>query len=56
VLADVQHAGRAPWHPPRLALHAKLLSFQHPITQQALSFELPLPEDLTTWLAAFEPL
>ncbi len=56
VLADLQHSGRAPWHPPRLALHAKLLSFQHPITQQAMSFELPLPEDLTTWLAAFEPL
>jgi 23S rRNA pseudouridine1911/1915/1917 synthase len=52
VLSDLQHAGRAPWHPPRLALHAKQLSFQHPLTEQALSFELPLPEDLATWLAA----
>jgi len=52
VLADLQHAGRAPWHPPRLALHAKLLRFQHPISEQSLSFELPLPEDLALWLAA----
>jgi len=56
VLADLQHAGRAPWHPPRLALHAKLLRFQHPLTQQAMSFELPLPEDLSSWLAAFQEL
>lgn len=52
VLSDLQHAGRAPWHPPRLALHAKQLSFQHPVSEQALSFELTLPEDLATWLAA----
>ena len=51
VLADLQHAGRAPWHPPRLALHAKQLSFQHPVSEQSLSFELPLPEDLAAWLA-----
>jgi len=33
-------------------LHAKLLRFQHPISEQSLSFELPLPEDLALWLAA----
>ncbi|WP_425091233.1 RluA family pseudouridine synthase [Tropicimonas sp. S265A] len=32
---------------PRQALHARTLGFTHPVTGQALSFEAPLPEDLT---------
>ncbi len=29
----------------RLALHARKISFDHPITKQTMSFEAPLPED-----------
>ena len=39
-----------PWHPPRLALHARQLSFVHPLTQAELSFVVPLPRDLSDWL------
>jgi len=31
---------------PRLALHATALGFQHPVTGEALSWTMPLPEDL----------
>lgn len=52
VLADVEYSRREPWHPPRLALHAKHLAFIHPITRAPLAFDVPLPEDLERWLAA----
>jgi len=29
----------------RLALHAHLLAFEHPITQQKMVFELPIPRE-----------
>jgi 23S rRNA pseudouridine1911/1915/1917 synthase len=35
-------AGRS----PRLALHAFVLGFEHPITKEALRFEAPLADDL----------
>jgi 23S rRNA pseudouridine1911/1915/1917 synthase len=35
---------------PRLALHAASLGFQHPITGKAMSFESPLPKDLSQFL------
>lgn len=31
---------------PRQALHAKSLSFDHPVTQERMFFESPLPEDM----------
>jgi 23S rRNA pseudouridine1911/1915/1917 synthase len=34
-------------HFPRQALHAAKLAFNHPITQQPLQFEAPLPADLS---------
>ncbi|WP_414197947.1 23S rRNA pseudouridine(1911/1915/1917) synthase RluD [Pseudomonas sp. F1_0610] len=34
---------------PRQALHARFLELTHPITQQAMKWEAPLPEDFT-WL------
>lgn len=34
---------------PRLALHAHRLAFDHPETGERLSFEAPLPRDLTEW-------
>ncbi len=32
---------------PRCALHAKTLGFKHPVTNQQMNFESPLPEDMT---------
>jgi 23S rRNA pseudouridine1911/1915/1917 synthase len=43
VLADKSKA-------PRLALHAAELGFAHPVTQQELHWEMPLPADLRQWL------
>jgi 23S rRNA pseudouridine1911/1915/1917 synthase len=31
---------------PRCALHARTLGFIHPVTQQEILFESPLPEDM----------
>jgi 23S rRNA pseudouridine1911/1915/1917 synthase len=37
---------------PRMALHATVLGFVHPVTGAALRFESPWPDDLAPWLAA----
>ena len=50
VLADIEYSRREPWHPARLALHAKYLGFVHPMTGAPLAFEVPLPDDLRLWL------
>lgn len=52
VLADAEYSRREPWHPQRLALHAKHLSFVHPATRAPLAFDVDLPDDLASWLAA----
>jgi len=39
---------------PRQALHAKTLGFIHPITEKALRFDSPLPDDLTELLEGLE--
>jgi 23S rRNA pseudouridine1911/1915/1917 synthase len=38
-------------HFPRQALHAFQLSFQHPVTGKAMSWETPMPEDLQQLIA-----
>ncbi|HEX7029099.1 MAG TPA: RluA family pseudouridine synthase, partial [Gammaproteobacteria bacterium] len=38
----------------RQALHARRLSFAHPLDERALSFEAPLPADMQALLAALE--
>jgi 23S rRNA pseudouridine1911/1915/1917 synthase len=38
---------------PRQALHADLLSFDHPVSGQALAFQSPLPEDIQNLLQAW---
>jgi len=38
--------------PPRLALHAMVLGFAHPVTGERVRWEAPLPPDLATWLEA----
>jgi len=44
-------AGRALKSMPRQALHAKRLSFRHPVTGRDMVFESPLPEDFSEILA-----
>lgn len=39
---------------PRQALHARLLTFEHPGSGETVSFEAPLPDDLAGLLAALE--
>jgi 23S rRNA pseudouridine1911/1915/1917 synthase len=39
---------------PRQALHARLLGFTHPVTQERLCFESALPEDMQTVLHAWK--
>jgi 23S rRNA pseudouridine1911/1915/1917 synthase len=38
------------WPHKRLALHARLLGFEHPITRQPLRFESPVPRELAGFL------
>lgn len=50
VLADAEYSQREPWHPPRLGLHARHLSFAHPVGGAPLAFDVALPDDLADWL------
>jgi 23S rRNA pseudouridine1911/1915/1917 synthase len=54
VLADAEYSRREAWHPPRLGLHAKHLSITHPFTGAPMAFDVPLPDDLSHWLARAE--
>jgi 23S rRNA pseudouridine1911/1915/1917 synthase len=62
VLSDPQYGpkpssdARPAWQPSRLALHARLLALQHPLSNEALHFESPLPNDLQTSLDQLEAL
>lgn len=51
VLGDERYQrehGRHPgWPHKRLALHAKTLGFEHPVTRQRLKFDSPLPPEFT---------
>jgi 23S rRNA pseudouridine1911/1915/1917 synthase len=38
---------------PRQALHARLLAFRHPVTGELMSFEAPMPDDLSGLVNAF---
>ncbi len=44
------------WKHGRQALHAYSLQFLHPLTQEPLAFESPLPEDMQQLLLALESL
>lgn len=51
IVADRTYAGRKTWRHdsawcPRLFLHAKKISFMHPLTNEKVTFESKLPEDL----------
>lgn len=41
---------------PRIALHAKELGFIHPITNQQLFWQSPLPQDLHQWWITLTPI
>jgi 23S rRNA pseudouridine1911/1915/1917 synthase len=54
VCGDRQHGGELARnfrpHPPRLALHARVLGFVHPATGARVRWESELPADLATWV------
>lgn len=54
VLGDRAHGTRSDLDPPRMALHATVLGFVHPVDGRSLRFESPWPEDLAPWIAALE--
>lgn len=47
VVGDRLYGGRDPVEVPRLFLHARLLEFDHPISGDPVSVEVPLPPDLS---------
>ena len=53
LVGDSTYGGTS--HPlmPRQALHADLLSFDHPVTGQPLTFQSPLPADIQSLLQAW---
>ncbi len=53
VLGDPEVRGLPGLRPPRMALHAAVLGFEHPVTGEKLRFERPWPPpDLAEWFAA----
>lgn len=53
LVGDLTYGGSS--HPlmPRQALHADMLSFDHPVTGQPLAFQSPLPADIQNLLQAW---
>jgi 23S rRNA pseudouridine1911/1915/1917 synthase len=41
---------------PRQALHARLLAFRHPVTEELMAFEAPIPEDMEQLIEGFRAL
>ena len=62
ILGDAQyglrrHQDRLPRiHVPRLMLHAHAIAFHHPITQEALHFVSPIPDDMQEVLSALREI
>lgn len=58
VLGDQRYSPQAAAHPSwpheRMALHARTLGFEHPITHQALRLEAPLPEEMDRFLKSHQ--
>jgi 23S rRNA pseudouridine1911/1915/1917 synthase len=52
VVGDKEYRGDRPGlRPPRMFLHCEHLQFDHPRTDEVLSFDAPLPPDLAQVLA-----
>lgn len=43
ILGDRKYGGQMSYYPERIALHHRLLQLTHPISQNVLTFEAPLP-------------
>jgi len=43
------------WQHNRMALHARLLGFEHPVSGQALKFECPLPTEMEQFVRHTSP-
>jgi 23S rRNA pseudouridine1911/1915/1917 synthase len=52
VLGDRRYGRSGRHDPPRLALHARVLGFRHPVTGQPMRFEQDWPADLRDWWQA----
>ena len=56
VLGDQRYGHELAKHPrwtaPRLALHARLLAFEHPLTGQPCRYEVPIPEEIRRFIEA----
>jgi 23S rRNA pseudouridine1911/1915/1917 synthase len=52
VLGDPRYGTKVAFEPPRMALHARLLEFEHPVTGAVVRTEIPLPDDLGQWFAS----
>ena len=55
ILADPIYANsnKQKCHPGRLMLHAYKLSITHPITQERLHFQAPLPQEYNPWIEQY---
>jgi 23S rRNA pseudouridine1911/1915/1917 synthase len=51
IVGDVKYGFLAPLPDVSIALHARQLEFQHPVTKEAMCFKAPLP-DIAHWEAA----
>jgi 23S rRNA-/tRNA-specific pseudouridylate synthase len=49
VLGDPRYGTTVAFQPPRMALHARLLQFAHPVTGERIRTECELPDDLASW-------
>ena len=54
VVGDILYGRPQPPKPPRQFLHAAHLEFRHPWTDEWLTFDAPLPDDLAAFLAKVE--
>lgn len=52
VLADPKYGSKQPNDPPRLALHARDLAFEHPARKERMHFHVPLAPELAAWATA----
>lgn len=46
LLGDTKYGGKNPVSFPRMALHSHRVRFPHPMSEEVLSFECPLPDEL----------
>lgn len=54
VVGDLVYGRPQPPLPPRQFLHAAHLEFTHPVTDERMAFDVPLPPDLAVFLARLE--